>query len=98
MNAQRHAANRPRPIAVVAAVLFAVAAAAATLDRVHGSAAPAVRIGAFTGEVTPDGPVYRLPPVNVVVEREVELARIARDERLDQARAPKAANARKPSA
>ena len=38
-------------------------------------------IGDFTGEVAPAGPVYRLPPVHVVADRSVELARIERDER-----------------
>jgi hypothetical protein len=36
-------------------------------------------VARFTGEIAPAGPVYRLPPVQVVARRSVELARIERD-------------------
>jgi hypothetical protein len=40
-------------------------------------------IGDFTGELAPSGPVYRLPPVHVVADRSVELARVEREGRSD---------------
>ena len=48
-------------------------------------ATPAPIVGEFTGEYTEGSPVYRLPPVAVVVDRKSELARIEREEQLAQA-------------
>jgi hypothetical protein len=48
----------------------------------EASAAPAREIaGEFTGSYLAGVPIYRLPPVNVVANRQVELARIEREER-----------------
>ena len=44
--------------------------------------APAPMIGAFTGEVTRNGPVYRLPPVQVIASRKA----LEREDRERQAR------------
>lgn len=38
-------------------------------------------VGDFTGEVSAEGPVYRLPAVHVIADRSVESARIEREER-----------------
>jgi len=49
----------------------------------HETLAPIV--GEFTGEYTEGSPVYRLPPVTVVVGRKTELVRIEREEQLARA-------------
>ena len=67
------------------ALTFASAVTLAALGIAAVPADPASRVrplvGDFTGEVLPQGPVYRLPPVLVVADRAVELARIEREER-----------------
>jgi len=97
MNPQRSTDDRRRRIAFLIVALFAVAAVAVSLDRTGATAARAPIIGDFTGEITADGPVYRLPPIHVVAERKAELARIEREAQLDRAREVRAKTARKPS-
>ena len=97
MNPQRSTDDRRRRIALLIVALFAVAAVAVSLDRPGATAARAPVIGDFTGEITADGPVYRLPPIHVVAERKAELARIEREEQDDRAREARAKTARKPS-
>jgi len=99
MNPQRSTDDRRRRIALLIVALFAVAAVAVavSLDRTGATAARAPIIGDFTGEITADGPVYRLPPIHVVAERKAELARIEREEQVDRAREARAKTARKPS-
>ena len=97
MNPQRSTDDRRRRIALLIVALFAVAAVAVSLDRTGATAARAPIIGDFTGEITADGPVYRLPPIHVVAERKAELARIEREAQLDRAREVRAKTARKPS-
>jgi len=78
----RNVRHVPRTLA---ALTFASTIALAALGIAGVSADPAPRtrplVGDFTGEVLPQGPVYRLPPVLVVADRSVELARIEREER-----------------
>lgn len=74
--------NRPlryRPLRPVPAVALAAAAALTTVlfagvlaEARHDGAAP-LQV-TFTGEVTPSGPVYRLPDVTVRATPPVELA------------------------
>ena len=47
-------------------------------------------VGIFTGTFEQGAPVYRLPPVNVVATRKVELAKTEREERLARARQARA--------
>ncbi|HEX4883305.1 MAG TPA: hypothetical protein VFX05_04130 [Casimicrobiaceae bacterium] len=60
---------RPERSPHVAALLGAAAMTGAILAGVHFEAAlppsPPVVTAVFTGEVTKDGPVYRLPPLEV---------------------------------
>jgi len=98
MTPQRQTDACRRKVALVTAALFAVAAVAASLDRTDPTTARAPLVGGFTGEITAEGPVYRLPPVHVVADRKAELARIEREEYLARAREPEARTARKPHA
>jgi hypothetical protein len=84
-----------RRIALLLVALFAMVAV--SLDRTGATPAYAPITGDFIGEITPDGPVYRLPPIHVVAERRAELARIEREEQGDRAREVRAKTARKPS-
>jgi hypothetical protein len=78
----RNVRHLPRTLG---ALTFAstVALAVLGMSGVAADPAPGVRplVGDFTGEVLPQGPVYRLPPVHVVADRSDELARIEREER-----------------
>jgi hypothetical protein len=74
-NASRRLGRWLLASAVAAAALWVVAAPPATAPRARPLVAD------FTGEVASGGPVYRLPPLQVVARRSVELARIERDER-----------------
>jgi hypothetical protein len=78
----RNVRHLPRTLG---ALTFAstVALAALGMSGVAADPAPGVRplVGDFTGEVLPQGPVYRLAPVHVVADRSDELARIEREER-----------------
>ena len=86
MNPQHPNDRRRHWLAFLTAALLAVAAIEATLDRTDPAALRASVTGGFTGEIAPDGPVYRLPTVHIVADRQTELARIEREDRLDRAR------------
>jgi hypothetical protein len=98
MNSQHSMNARRRNIALLIVSLFAVAAVAVSFDRTDANPARAPIIGDFTGEITQDGPVYRLPPIHVVATRKAELARIEREEQLERAREVRARTERKPNA
>lgn len=78
----RHARHIP---GTLGALTFASVVSLATLGIVGVSDDPAPRmrplVGDFTGEVVAEGPVYRLPPIHIVADRSVELARIEREDR-----------------
>jgi hypothetical protein len=61
--------------AVAVAALWVVAEPATTAPRARPLVAD------FTGEIAPGGPVYRLPPLQVVGRPSVEPARIERGQR-----------------
>ena len=98
MNRQPSMDDRRRNVALLIVALFAAAAVATALRPSDVTPARAPITGDFTGEVTPDGPVYRLAPVHVVAQRSAELARIEREEQLDRAREVRAKTVRKPNA
>lgn len=97
MNSQRQSVKRRRRLALLAVALFAAAAVAVSLERTDATTARAPVTGEFTGEITPGGPVYRLPPVHVVADRRAELVRMEREEQLERAREVRAKTARKPN-
>jgi len=70
--------------------------AAPALSNAEAATPQAATGGEFTGSYMAGLPIYRLPPINVLANRRVELARIEREERdLAEARAlRKAENAR----
>ncbi len=83
-----------RRLAFVAAALFAVSFVVAPLERTDATAARAPSSaefsGKFTGEITADGPVYRLPPLHVVADSNTEYARIEHEEQRERTRAAQA--------
>jgi hypothetical protein len=88
MNPQCQIDGRRRKVGALIAVLFALVAVAAALERVDTSKAPARMTAVPTGEITPEGPVYRLPPIYVVADRKTELARIEREDKPVSRRSP----------
>ena len=92
-----HAMNHPRAQAVrLLAALFSAAsiataisagAAEANVARIPpANSTRAPMIGVATGETVNGVPVYRLPAVTVTVNRNVELARIAQEEKAARAK------------
>ena len=84
-----------RTIRVPASLLAIVLTAVAMHVMAAGTAAPqptgtapvqAPHVGVFTGKFVNGMPVYRLPPVDVIAYRKVELARMEREEQLARAR------------
>lgn len=71
--------------------LLAAEVAVATLAVVSISVDRDVNRGTYTGEIAAGGPVYRLPAIDVVVDRRTELARIEREERRERQAREKAA-------
>ena len=69
-------------VGVVAATTWTPSRQAPVATAVSQVATQVSMIGMPTGELQDGVPVYRLPPVAVVVSRSVELAKIAREERL----------------
>lgn len=69
---------QPQGLPRTIALLSALALTATVLVGVHHEAAPERPAPAltvvFTGEVTADGPVYRLPTLNVTAKQHFELA------------------------
>jgi hypothetical protein len=81
-------------VALIATVALGAAAQAADLQPVSKVFAKAQVVGVFTGEYVNGTPVYRLPPVIVVANREVARAKLEREKQLtraEQARAKAAA-------
>jgi hypothetical protein len=64
--------------------LLAAEVTVATLAVVTISVDRDVNRGVYTGEIADGGPVYRLPAIEVVVDRKTELARIEREERRER--------------
>ena len=90
-----------RKVAVLVAAVFALSVVVASLKPTDATPARAPvtgeLTGAFTGETTADGPVYRLPPLQVVADRRTEYGRIEHEEQRERARAAQArASAQKP--
>lgn len=92
-----HATNRANlgALGLFAAVLATALLATATPASAGESAAPqpatkpaapAHWVGVFTGEYENGAPVYRLPPITVVANRKVELAKMAQEDKLARAR------------
>jgi hypothetical protein len=87
-----HMARAASSILVIVSVTFAlslaaggaaaapVAGDAAAAPAAHGAPHAKQDIGVFTGTFVNGMPLYRLPPINVVAHRSVELARIAQEE------------------
>ncbi len=69
MNFLRQSDKRRRRAALLTVALLAAATAAVAFGRTDTTARPATLTGIFTGEITPAGPVYRLPPIHVVARR-----------------------------
>ncbi len=72
-------------VVALAAALIAVAFAELAGDRVVQAPAPAAATdaraeGVFTGEFVDGVPVYRLPSITVVADRDAEIARMHRDD------------------
>ena len=86
-----------RRLVFVAAALFALSFVVAPLERTDATAARAPTStevsGKFTGEITADGPVYRLPPLHVVADSKTGYARIDHEEQRERARAAQARSA-----
>jgi len=78
----RHARHIP---STLGALTFASVVSLAALGIVGAPTdrTPVARtlVGDFTGEIAAEGPVYRLPSVQVVAGRSAELARIEQEER-----------------
>ena len=98
MNSQHSMNARRRNVALLIVSLCLAALLAVALDRTDANPAHAPIMGAFTGEITADGPVYRLPPIHIVANRRNEMARIEREDQLDRAREVRARTGRKPNA
>jgi len=81
-------------VALIASVALGAAAEAADLQPV----AKAQVVGVFTGEYVNGTPVYRLPQVIVVANREVERARLERQKQLTRAEQARAKAAARPPA
>ncbi len=95
-NSLTFSASHARPVALryrgtrwswslLVAVLFAVGFVELAGDRVVQAPAPAAptdaRVeGVFTGEFVDGVPVYRLPSLTVVADRDAEIARMYRDD------------------
>lgn len=83
-----------RKVAVLIAAVFALSVVVASPERTDATPARAPvtgeLAGTFTGETTADGPVYRLPPLQVVADRTTEYARIGQREQRERARAAQA--------
>ena len=65
-----------RKVAVLIAAVLALSVVVVSLERTDATPARAPLAGRFTGETTADGPVYRLPPLQVVADRQTGYAGI----------------------
>jgi hypothetical protein len=87
MESQRQGDERRRRLTLFTAAAFAAAVVAVALEHTDATTARVPVTGEYTGEISQDGPVYRLPPVHVVADRESAPARIERAEQSGRARA-----------
>jgi hypothetical protein len=85
-------------VALIATVALGAAAEAADLQPVSKVFAKEQVVGVFTGDYVNGTPVYRLPPVIVVANREVETARLEREKQLTRAEQARAKAAARPPA
>jgi hypothetical protein len=85
-------------VALVATVALGATAEAADLRPAGKASATAQVVGVFTGEYVNGTPVYRLPPVTVVANRDVERARLEREKQLTRAEQARAKAAARPPA
>jgi hypothetical protein len=85
-------------VALIATVTLGAAAEAADLQPASNASVKAPVAGVFTGEYVNGTPVYRLPPVIVVANREVERARLEREKQLTRAEQARAKAAARPPA
>lgn len=85
MNGQPHIDGFLRYRALLAGLLVAgVAHAATPASEVAPAPPPVAMASTYTGELSHAGPVYRLPPVQVIAHRKTGLARMEREERMRQ--------------
>jgi hypothetical protein len=85
-------------VALIATVALGAAAEAADLQPASNASVKAPVAAVFTGEYVNGTPVYRLPPVIVVANREVERARLEREKQLTRAEQTRAKAAARPPA
>ena len=85
-------------VALIATVALGAAAEAADLQPVSKVFAKEQVVGVFTGDYVNGTPVYRLPPVIVVANREVARARLEREKQLTRAEQARAKAAARPPA
>ena len=85
-------------VALIATVALGAAAEAADLQPVNKVFAKTQVVGVFTGEYVNGTPVYRLPAVIVVANREVARARLEREKQLTRAEQARAKAAARPPA
>lgn len=97
MNSRYPSDGGERRLALLVVALVATAVVMVPVERSEVTAAPAPVVGTYTGETTADGPVYRLPPMQVVAGRETGFARAQRDEQAERSREARAKAARMPS-
>jgi hypothetical protein len=97
MSSQGQGGKRRRNVALFTAAFSAAAAVAVALEFTDATTAHVPIIGEYTGELSRDGPVYRLPPVHVVADRDAALARTERVGQLERAPGAQANTARKPN-
>jgi hypothetical protein len=83
---RRPSARMVRWLLVLVVALCACAALVLAVDayapQARRASADAPMIGVFTGEFVDGAPVYRLSSIEVSAKRNVELAKMAREERL----------------
>jgi hypothetical protein len=85
-------------VALIATVALGAAAEATDLQPLSKASATAQVVGVFTGQYVNGTPVYRLPPVIVVANREVARARLEREKQLTRAEQARAKAAARPPA
>jgi uncharacterized protein YjiS (DUF1127 family) len=85
-------------VALVATVAFGATAEAADLQPAGNASVKAPVAAVFTGEYVKGTPVYRLPRVIVVANRDVQRARLEREKQLTRAEQARAKAAARPPA
>ena len=85
-------------VALIATAAFDAAGEPADSRQVSKASSEANVVGVFTGEYLNGAPIYRFPPVNVVVSRKVERAKLEREEQSTRAQQARARAAARPPA